>query len=96
MKLIDCAAVAAMLDLNEAHVRDRITKRKDFPAAYRLGRVLRWNAEEVADWLETRRVSPAVRRSRQRKLGNRPAANSDPGAQSSALGRECLDALPVA
>lgn len=66
MKLIDCAGIAALLTLNEAHVRDRLTKRRDFPPAYRIGGALRWKAEEVEDWIESRRVTPTARRSTRR------------------------------
>jgi prophage regulatory protein len=62
MKLLDCTAVGELLGLNEAHVRDRLSKRRDFPPAYRLGRALRWSQEEVEDWLEGRRVGPTVRK----------------------------------
>ena len=52
MKLLDCAAVGELLGLNEAHVRDRLSKRADFPAAYRVGeRSLRWNEAEIRAWL---------------------------------------------
>jgi predicted DNA-binding transcriptional regulator AlpA len=62
MKLLDCAAVGALLGMHEAHVRDRLSKRRDFPPAYRLGTALRWSQSDIEDWLESRRVGPTVRK----------------------------------
>ena len=62
MKLLDCAGVAEILGFHEAHVRDRLSKRRDFPPAYRLGRALRWSQADIEDWLEARRVGPTVRK----------------------------------
>lgn len=62
-RLIDHHQVAAMLSLNEDHVRDRITKRPDFPATYRFGGARRWKYSEVVEWREAQRHEP-VRRGR--------------------------------
>jgi prophage regulatory protein len=67
VSLIDINGIAEIVGLNAAHVRDRLTKRKDFPAAYRIGGALRWKRDEVDDWIESRRLSPAARRSKSRK-----------------------------
>lgn len=58
--------LAELLRLDEDHVRDRLSKRRDFPAAYRIGGALRWARTDVLDWIEAQRVSPAARRSRRR------------------------------
>jgi len=63
MKLLGITCIAAILDMTEAHVRDRITKRRDFPRAFRPnGCELRWAESEVEAWLESRRLSPAARK----------------------------------
>lgn len=62
MTLINVRELAALLKMNAAHVRDRLTKRADFPRAHRVGRSLRWKAEEVDKWIESRKLSPAARR----------------------------------
>ena len=85
MKLLDIAALAVLFDLNEQHVRDRLTKRRDFPAAYRIGGALRWKADEIYDWIDARRVTPAARRSKKRSPGSTSAARSGSGAPTSAL-----------
>lgn len=50
--------IAERLQLNPDHVRDRLTKRKDFPRAFQFGGVRRWKAEEVDDWIESKRQVP--------------------------------------
>lgn len=47
--------IAEKLKLNVRYVRDRLSKRKDFPAAYRIGSLLRWKPEDVEKWLEKRK-----------------------------------------
>ena len=84
MKLLDIAALAALFDLNEAHIRDRLSKRRDFPPAYRIGGALRWKADEIYDWIDARRITPAARRSKKRTLGSRSATPTDSSAQTSA------------
>ena len=54
--------IAERLQLNPDHVRDRLTKRKDFPRPYQFGGVRRWKAEEVDDWIESKRQAPDGRR----------------------------------
>ncbi|WYX12277.1 hypothetical protein WJ973_16250 [Achromobacter xylosoxidans] len=54
--------MAERLHLNPAHVRDRLTKRKDFPRPFQFGGVRRWKAEEVEDWIESKRQAPDGRR----------------------------------
>ena len=75
MIYMDCGAIAELLGLNAAHVRDRLTRTRGFPAGFRIGGVLRWRKDEIEDWIEAQRVSPAVRRSRKRAPCNRPATN---------------------
>lgn len=64
MKFLDADDIANMLKLNPDHVRDRLTKQRGFPPAYRPGGVLRWKEEDVEDWIERQAVTPAARRSR--------------------------------
>lgn len=61
MKFISAEQIAGMLGLHPAHVRDRLSKRRGFPPAYRVGG-LRWKLDEVEDWIERQRVNPAGRR----------------------------------
>jgi prophage regulatory protein len=84
MTLMDINAIALLLDLNPAHVRDRLTKRRDFPPAYRIGGALRWKREDLDDWIEARRVTPAARRSTRRAPGSKRAASTDSSAPTSA------------
>lgn len=64
MKLIDCKAIAEMTGLHPAHIRDRLSKRPDFPRAYVIGSVRRWDEEEVLEWLQKCRQAPDGRRRR--------------------------------
>lgn len=77
MKLLDIAALAVLFGLNEAHIRDRLSKRRDFPPAYRIGGALRWKADEIYDWIDARRVTPVARRSKKRTRGSTSVAHSD-------------------
>ena len=72
-RYIGVEQIAAMLDLNVDHVRDRLTKRRGFPDAFRVGG-LRWRLDEIEGWIEKQRVTPAVRRSKKRTPGNRSSA----------------------
>lgn len=54
--------IAERLCLNPDHVRDRLTKRKDFPRPFQFGGVRRWRAEEVEEWIESKRQAPDGRR----------------------------------
>jgi predicted DNA-binding transcriptional regulator AlpA len=68
MQLIDVADIAGLLKLNADHVRDRVTKRRDFPRAHRIGAgALRWSAVEVDAWIEARRLSPDARKPKRKK-----------------------------
>ena len=84
MKLLDVDKIAALLDLNPAHVRDRLTKRSDFPAAYRIGGALRWDEDDITDWIISMRVTPAVRRSKKRTPGSTSSTRSSSRAPTSA------------
>lgn len=75
--------IADMLRLNAAHVRDRLTKERGFPNAYRIGKSLRWSADEVEDWVKSRAVSPVVRRSKKRTPRSRSVASSGQSDQPS-------------
>lgn len=82
--LMTTAEVAAMLRMNEAVFRDRISKQRDFPAAYRPGKNLLWDRADILDWIERKRVSPAARRGRKRESRNRVEGSTGRGAQPSA------------
>ena len=83
-ELLDVDALAAKFKLNAAHVRDRLTKRKDFPPAYRIGGTLRWKADEIDDWIDGKRVTPAARRSTRRARGSTSATRTGSSAPTSA------------
>ena len=73
--LLTVRQVAELLQLNEAHVRDRLSKRRDFPPAYRIGG-LRWERADILAWIEAQRVSPASRRATRPAQRSRAAANN--------------------
>lgn len=65
MNLLTVREVAELLRLDPEHVRDRLSKRRDFPPAYRVGG-LRWERQDILDWVEAQRVSPAARKARRK------------------------------
>lgn len=89
-------ALARMLDMTPEHVRDKLSKMHGFPAAIRVGGVLRWKSDEVEEWLESRRVSPAARRSSSRSRGSRSATRPGSDGRSSAQAQADQVAQPVA
>ena len=89
-------ALARMLDMTPEHVRDKLSKMHGFPSAIRVGGVLRWKAEEVEEWLESRRVSPAARRSKSRSRGNTSSTRRGSDGRSSAQAPAVADATPAA
>ena len=54
--------IARKLNLNPAHVRDRLTHRPGFPSAYTFGGARRWKEEDIEDWIEQQRQSTPSRR----------------------------------
>ena len=64
--LLTLEALAAMLDMTPAHIRDRLSKSRGFPDAIRVGQQLRWRRSEIDDWLESRRVSASARRTKRK------------------------------
>jgi predicted DNA-binding transcriptional regulator AlpA len=96
MKLLDIPKIAEMLDLNPAHVRDRLTKRADFPAGYRIGGALRWNVDDITEWIESRKVTPNVRRSKKRTLGSTSTTHSGSRAQTSAQAQAVAESSTAA
>lgn len=57
-ELIDFKEVAAMLGgVHPEHVRKRISKRADFPTAFRIGTLVKFDRSEVAAWVEDQRQS---------------------------------------
>lgn len=83
MNLLIADEVADMMRCNPDHFRDRISKKKGFPAAVRLGGLLRWHKQEVEQWILAQTVSPTARQSRRRTPGNKSKANSDRSGPSS-------------
>jgi len=81
--LMTTAEVAAMLRMNEAVFRDRISKRRDFPAAYRFGKNLLWDRTDILDWIESQRVSPAARRAKRPVQRSKVTNSTGRGAQPS-------------
>jgi prophage regulatory protein len=64
MGLIDHNRIADMVGMNRAHVRDRLTKRPDFPRPFVIGGARRWREEEITEWIEAQRQAPDGRRTR--------------------------------
>ena len=62
--LIDTADIAEMTGLTRDYVRDRVTKRPDFPApVLKLSRkTVRWSREDIARWLEVQALRAAGKR----------------------------------
>lgn len=89
-------ALARMLDMTPEHVRDKLSKSHGFPPAIRVGGVLRWKSDEVEEWLESRRVSPAARRSKSRARGSRSSARRDSDGRSSAQAPAAEASTPAA
>ena len=85
--LVTVREVAELLRLNEAHVRDRLSKRRDFPPAYRIGG-LRWERQDILDWIEAQRVSPASRRATRQAPRNKATGLRGSDAQPSAQAQE--------
>lgn len=54
--------IATRLQLNPKHVRDRLTKRADFPQPYIFGGARRWDETEVNEWIDAQRQAPDGRR----------------------------------
>ncbi len=96
MKLMTVRDLATLLVLNEVYVRDVVTRRRDFPAAVRIGNSLRWHAHEIEDWIESRRVSQVSRRSRRQAARSSSSANSSRGAQPSSQVPAATESEPVA
>lgn len=61
--LWDSTQVGAYLGITGRHFAERIACKPDFPKAIRLAEIkggLRWKAEEVMDWAESRRERRAA------------------------------------
>lgn len=52
MKLIDRKQIAEKLGLTPAHVSDKLSKRSDFPAKYKIGGATRWREDQIDEWIE--------------------------------------------
>lgn len=84
MKYIDAQGIADIIGMNPNYVRDRLTRRKGFPDAFRVGDSLRWRLDEFERWLADQRVTRASRQSTRRTPGSRQAGKKDQSAQASA------------
>lgn len=82
-KYMTITDIAALLSMSEGHVRDRLTRRRDFPAGFRLGTNLRWAEDEVLDWIESRRVNRAYRPRTRPAPRSTASGTSSPDAQPS-------------
>ena len=49
--------LAEILPFSRAHIADRITHRRDFPEARRIGTRRLWKLDEVMKWIENRKES---------------------------------------
>lgn len=54
-KFITHTQIAEHLGLNANHVRDKLSKRGDFPPAYRFGGSRRWKESEFLAWVDSKR-----------------------------------------
>lgn len=55
-KLLDAQEIADMLGVCRREVTDRLSKRADFPQCYDISKkIKRWDADEIATWIESRR-----------------------------------------
>lgn len=57
MDLITIEELADMCRAPVKSVRNHWVYRPDFPKAYKPGKRLLWNRQEIVQWLETRRIS---------------------------------------
>ena len=57
--LLTLEALAAMLDMTPAHIRDRLSKSRGFPDAIRVGQQLRWRAYLARSASPTRSAASA-------------------------------------
>ncbi|MNK85161.1 Helix-turn-helix domain protein [compost metagenome] len=60
--LIDIDKIADMLHLNRKHVRDRTSKRADFPRVFRVGQRKLYDREEILEWIDSHQQAPDGRR----------------------------------
>lgn len=88
MKLITAEGIAELIGVSPRHVSERLSKQDGFPAAMRLGGLLRWDAIEIEQWIRNQRISPAARRSTRRTRGSRSSANSGQSGRASGPVRE--------
>ena len=63
--MLTCKDIASRLQMTEVFVRDVLSKRSDFPPAYRIGGALRWVELDFDEWLASKQLKPAVRKRRQ-------------------------------
>lgn len=76
-------AIGKLLALHPDHVRDRLSRQRGFPQAFRIGASLRWRSDDVTDWIEKQAISPVARRSPKPRAGNRRAGSAGQSARPS-------------
>lgn len=94
--LLTADDLARRLGLHPVYVRDVVSKRKGFPDARRFGKALRWDSDEIEDWIDKQRVSPTARRSKRRSVGSRSADSPSRDARSSAQDQAAREPAPAA
>lgn len=50
---VNAGQIAELIQMSKRHVAERVTQRKDFPKARRIGARRIWKASEVEKWIET-------------------------------------------
>lgn len=55
MDLMTAKEIAAVVKLAPRYVAEKLTKRRDFPAAIRMGSVRRWERGDFERWLASRK-----------------------------------------
>lgn len=94
--LLTADELAARFGMHPVYVRDVLSKRKGFPDAIRIGKSLRWRADEIDDWIDRQRVSPTARRSKRRSAGSKSSGSPGRDARSSAPDQAAREPAPVA
>lgn len=54
-ELITAKEISKIIPLSVRHIAEAVTKRKDFPRAYRIGSIRFWKKTEVNEWFEKRK-----------------------------------------
>jgi len=54
---VSAKGLVELIPLSERHLSERVSKRKDFPRAYRVGSKRYWLRSEVSAWFEGQKES---------------------------------------